>query len=359
MAATNVQAFSGDVEITSNLEVGTANLFVDTVNSRVGIGTSGPANSLHICKVANEQTSGLFLEKINNGTGAAALFFGVNHTSENPGVAKGAIYYERYLGNGRGDLKFCNDASTDANNVSTAAGDCRMVIRNDGNIGIGTTNPDGPLHVNIPSNSNFNGITYQVGDVKTVLGNTIDNSTNASFLQVYAGVTNSVPIASSNKYNFFLQPLGGGVTIGSNASPSCGVDIRSSSGTRCSYPFGVGGNSAYASYTHTAVSVANNASGWTKSFTVGSYERGGWIRVYSGATSSTVNPADVLVQSPQYAEFVYSVMGNYVNSNRISGSANITLTSGGYQVVTVNVQFGGSYPWGWVEIWQQGGVLIY
>ena len=44
MAATNVQAFSGDLDIsgaiTSNLEVGTANLFVDTVNSRVGIGTT-------------------------------------------------------------------------------------------------------------------------------------------------------------------------------------------------------------------------------------------------------------------------------------------------------------------------------
>mgnify|MGYP006956445250 CR=1 FL=1 len=42
---TSVQAFSGDVEISSNLAVGpTANLFVDTVNSRVGIGTTGSAS---------------------------------------------------------------------------------------------------------------------------------------------------------------------------------------------------------------------------------------------------------------------------------------------------------------------------
>jgi hypothetical protein len=48
MAATNVQAFSGDVEISSNLEVGTANLFVDTINSRVGIGRTDPSFKLDV-----------------------------------------------------------------------------------------------------------------------------------------------------------------------------------------------------------------------------------------------------------------------------------------------------------------------
>jgi hypothetical protein len=51
MAATNVQAFSGDLDIagaiTSNLEVGTANLFVDTLTGRVGIGMTDPFGNLH------------------------------------------------------------------------------------------------------------------------------------------------------------------------------------------------------------------------------------------------------------------------------------------------------------------------
>jgi hypothetical protein len=48
MAATNVQAFSGDVDISSNLAVNTDDLFVDTVNSRVGIGTTNPGAPLHL-----------------------------------------------------------------------------------------------------------------------------------------------------------------------------------------------------------------------------------------------------------------------------------------------------------------------
>ena len=38
----------GNVYMSSNLEVGTANLFVDTVNSRVGVGTTSPGAELHV-----------------------------------------------------------------------------------------------------------------------------------------------------------------------------------------------------------------------------------------------------------------------------------------------------------------------
>jgi hypothetical protein len=55
MAATNVQAFSGDVEITSNLAVNTNDLFVDTENSRVGIGTVNPKTPLEV-----RQSAGYF-----------------------------------------------------------------------------------------------------------------------------------------------------------------------------------------------------------------------------------------------------------------------------------------------------------
>jgi hypothetical protein len=71
MAATNVQAFSGDVEITSNLEVGTANLFVDTLTSNVGIGTTIPGS-----KLAVESTGNTSL-RITSGSGSnSTLEFG-------------------------------------------------------------------------------------------------------------------------------------------------------------------------------------------------------------------------------------------------------------------------------------------
>ena len=37
-----------ELTVNGNVEVGTANLFVDTVNSRVGIGTTSPTESLQI-----------------------------------------------------------------------------------------------------------------------------------------------------------------------------------------------------------------------------------------------------------------------------------------------------------------------
>jgi hypothetical protein len=48
MAATNVQAFSGDVEISSNLAVDTNTLFVDSVGGTVGIGKTDPGVALDV-----------------------------------------------------------------------------------------------------------------------------------------------------------------------------------------------------------------------------------------------------------------------------------------------------------------------
>jgi len=48
MAQTNVQAFSGDVEISSNLAVDTNTLFVDSVGNKVGIGTTNPRSEFEV-----------------------------------------------------------------------------------------------------------------------------------------------------------------------------------------------------------------------------------------------------------------------------------------------------------------------
>ena len=120
-------------------------------NGQLGIGTTSPGNLLHVYKANNDETSGILIEKAHGGLGtAASLFFGVASTTESTyaGIPKAAIFYERNLANGRGDIKFCNDAVDDTNPVSTAASDTRMIIKNNGNVGVGTVVPNEKLHVN-------------------------------------------------------------------------------------------------------------------------------------------------------------------------------------------------------------------
>ena len=65
----------GEVGVTSNLEVGTANLFVDTVNSRVGLGTSTPGATLdvsgnvYVSSNLEVGTANLFVDTVNSRVG--------------------------------------------------------------------------------------------------------------------------------------------------------------------------------------------------------------------------------------------------------------------------------------------------
>jgi hypothetical protein len=53
MAATNIQTFAGQVEVTSNLTVDTNTLHVDSVSSRVGVGKTDPAFAMDVDGIVN------------------------------------------------------------------------------------------------------------------------------------------------------------------------------------------------------------------------------------------------------------------------------------------------------------------
>ena len=136
----------GNAYVSSNLEVGTANLFVDTVNSRVGIGTTSPEGQLHI----SSGTSGdcvLILEADTDNN-----FEGDNPRIEfwqDGGVAESAIRQsDNYLDimNSVTTLSGIRFFTGDVTSGYTNAVE-RMRIDPSGNVGIGTTTPNETLSV--------------------------------------------------------------------------------------------------------------------------------------------------------------------------------------------------------------------
>jgi hypothetical protein len=203
---------------------------INTFQGNVGIGTNSLANSLHVYKAAAEATSGLLIEKANDGIPTcAALFFGVNASTENPGIAKAAIFYERNLVNGRGDIKFCNDSVNDANPVSTAAADTRMIIKNDGNVGMGTMSPACALDIagedvmirgNTPS-LNFSEVlnSSAMDGAFRIRYDGSNQADNNNFLAIQTG--------SSFGVTSLHCQYGGNVGIG-DSSPSSKLDVNGS-----------------------------------------------------------------------------------------------------------------------------------
>jgi hypothetical protein len=143
MAATNVQAFSGDVDISSNLAVNTNDLFVDTVNSRVGIGTTIPQKLLHVVTPSNDTT------RIEAPANPGLEFF---NTEGGAGNEKTAFITYKHGNRGDDDeaLQFYNENSSGTRRAFTflTSGTAnRLTILDNGTVGIGRTDPSGKLHI--------------------------------------------------------------------------------------------------------------------------------------------------------------------------------------------------------------------
>ena len=100
---------------TGNVEVGTANLFVDTTTGRVGIGSASPGTKLHIKGSSGE------LFRYTDGTRTV------------------------YGGCDANDPWFGTSTNHDLRLVTN--GTSRMTIDSSGNVGIGLTGPQGKLHI--------------------------------------------------------------------------------------------------------------------------------------------------------------------------------------------------------------------
>jgi hypothetical protein len=131
ITTSNLVANTGDnLLVSSNLEVGTSNLFVDTATGRVGIGTTNPSYKLHV-DGANPQIL------IGSGDGSGEIYFG----NGNHGVGRAT---------GKTNFTDGNDVvlytyGTGAAGLKTEGG--YLKLTSGGNVGIGVVSPNAKLHI--------------------------------------------------------------------------------------------------------------------------------------------------------------------------------------------------------------------
>jgi hypothetical protein len=121
----NVQSFSGKVNITSNLLVGSSDLFVDTTNNRVGLVTNNPDSGLHVNSNAYVNTD-----------------FRVGSDIVMNEVA-GRITADSFVGNGSGLTSISSDSGSWVNGSSS---NIHLAVSTN-NVGIGVVDPETKLHL--------------------------------------------------------------------------------------------------------------------------------------------------------------------------------------------------------------------
>ncbi|BCV07192.1 MAG: hypothetical protein Ct9H90mV2_080 [Prasinovirus sp.] len=214
----------GELTVGSNVEIGTANLFVDTTTGRVGVGTSSPGTLLELSKSTGSATISPTELRLSTTTNAAdwsvtdpwarLSFYTDDVTADAPGVmaSVGAVASSADGGENTRLAFFTAEPHVE-----------RMCIDRYGNVGIGTTSPSAPLHILGEGGSSDNSAT----DLST----SVDKaklrfqSRSGSSLSQYHGTTDSgstwyQQIANgggTTSYDMVFNPFGGNVGIGTSS----------------------------------------------------------------------------------------------------------------------------------------------
>jgi hypothetical protein len=148
MAQTNVQAFSGDVEISSNLAVNTDVLFVDTVGNKVGIGTTNPQEALHVAgNIRLGAAEGVDDDNLKSIVTTSPLE--VHSNAEDLDGLGVSLNLRSGFSDSESNIQMLSSKSNSTFqyiSFATATQE-RMRIDSAGNVGIGLTNPSSTLDV--------------------------------------------------------------------------------------------------------------------------------------------------------------------------------------------------------------------
>jgi hypothetical protein len=169
----------------------------------VGIGTASPATGLHVRNPGGTDI-------------ASSIIIQPASTSYNRGYAKIEAYPDATYGAGTG-LRFYTREDSGSNFAVDALVYERMTIKNDGNVGIGTTSPSAP--VEIASTRNTEG--WSSGNS---MFNVLHNNGSGAYYGLSFGVSanhgdgviQTFNKGSGAQYDLRLQPSGGNVGIGTN-----------------------------------------------------------------------------------------------------------------------------------------------
>jgi hypothetical protein len=212
-------------------------------DGNVGIGTNTVTAKVESYFSSNAVTINYLATNLNNNSPIPVYGFDVTNGSGETRSIKAGIGYERHLTNGRGTLHFYNDSTNDTQSLSgnrTSAGDIKMSIDNDGNVGIGTTTPTYKLQVlgsfYVNSTAYINGALTVDDNIIVTAGNDFgiydSDGTGAYWQYMDSGIAylriddggSANGKLNINSGLLYVGASGGNVGIGST-SPACKLDV--------------------------------------------------------------------------------------------------------------------------------------
>ena len=176
------------------------NLYWDGTNDWLGVGTSTPSDSLTVRN--GTSSTAIRINAYSNAVGTESHLKFASVASNLSYTKGGIVFRNTASSNGRGDMHFLNDSAADSGNANTTD-DTKMIIKQDGNVGIGVTSPIEKLQVN--------GNTAIYGAIKGYVGSSSNQYLSilqsSSLTYISTGTTNETiyfgigPVANVTNIN--------------------------------------------------------------------------------------------------------------------------------------------------------------